>query len=63
VIHPLSSPNTLIGKYYNQFPKREKDFVWMQDARCMMHDTRYWMLDPECRIFDTGWTELFFTKR
>jgi hypothetical protein len=35
----------------------------MQDARCMMHDTRYWMLDPECRILDTGWTELFFTKR
>jgi hypothetical protein len=32
VIHPLSFPKALNGKYYNQFLKREKDFVWMQDA-------------------------------
>jgi hypothetical protein len=32
VIHPLSFPKALNGKYYNQFLKREKDFVWVQDA-------------------------------
>jgi hypothetical protein len=32
VIHFFSFPKALNGKYYNQFLKREKDFVWMQDA-------------------------------